>query len=285
MMKTIHKIMTVTVVFIVVLFAAAFQIFHEGKNVVSPDIESIGELNGKQIGGIASRMPDNSAKIMFESLLGVKLAGYQSYHNVFETLAALRSNEVAAVWFPDVTVDYLISVEEGLKKIEANQSTEPRLEFALALKNDNIELRDNLNVALATLLEDGTLDQLEKDYIIGANVAKKYRKENMDLANYDTKGKIYIGVTGAVWPIDMVDLELKPYGYSVALMNEIGKQINQDVVFVTLRNDTAFSSLLSGKVDALFCYGTSKSTLTDVKSYITTTGYYTMNQYSYLVLE
>lgn len=285
MMKTIHKIMTVTTVFLIVLLCAAFQLFREDKNVISPDIESIGELQGKQIGGVDSRMPDNSAKIMFESLLGVKLSGYQSYHNVFETLAALRSNDVAAVWFPDVTVNYLISVEEGLKKIETKQASEPRLEFALALRSDELTLRDNLNTALATLSDNGTLAQLEMDYITGAAVVKKYQEKDMDVADHDADGTIYIGVTGAVWPIDMVDIEMHPYGYSVALMNEIGKQIQKDVVFVTLRNDTAFTSLMSGKVDALFCYGTSKNTLVDVKSYITTTGYYTMNQYSYLVLE
>lgn len=284
-MKTIHKIMTVTVLFFLVLFAAALQLFREDKNVVSPDIESISELSGTQIGGVASRIPDNSAQILFESLLGVKLSGYQSYHNVFETLAALRTNEIEAAWFPDVTADYLISVEKGLKRIDAKQATEPRLDFALALKSDAVALRDEIDTALATLRENGTLEQLGKDYITSAAVVKKYTEKDMDLSDYETDGTIYIGVTGAVWPIDMVDLELKPYGYSVALMNEIGKLIHKKVEFVTLHNDTAFSNLMGGKVDALFCYGTSKTTLTDVKSYITTTGYYTMNQYSYVVLE
>lgn len=284
-MKTIHKIMTVTVLFLFVLLAAALQLFREDSNVVSPDIEAISELNGSRIGGVASRMPDDSAKIFFESLLGVKLSGYQSYHNVFETLTALRTNDIKAAWFPDVTADYLISVEEGLKRIDSSPASEPRLDFALALKSDAIDLRDSIDTALATLKENGTLTQLEAAYITSAAVVDKYTEKDMDLADYDTDGTLYIGVTGAVWPIDMVDLELKPYGYSVALMNEIGKLINKKVVFVTLQNDTAFSNLMSGKVDALFCYGTSKTTLTDVKSYITTSGYYTMNQYSYLVLE
>jgi ABC-type amino acid transport substrate-binding protein len=192
---------------------------------------------------------------------------------------------VAAVWFPDVTVDYLISIEEGLKKIETKQASEPRLEFALALKSDATKLRDEMNGALTILADNGTLDLLEMDYITSAAIVDKYEEKDMDLADYDTKGTIYIGVTGAVWPLDMVDLELKPYGYSVALMNEVGKLLNKDIEFVTLNNDTAFSSLMGGKVDALFCYGTSKSTLTDIKNYITTTGYYTMSQYSYLVLD
>lgn len=284
-MKTIHKIMTVTVLFLAILVAAALQLFREDKGIVSPDIESVSELSGTRIGGVASRMPDNSAKILFESLLGVKLSGYQSYQDVFETLAALRTNEIKAAWFPDVTADYLISVEEGLKKIDGTQSTEPRLEFALALKSDAVSLRDSINTALATLKENGTLAQLESAYITDASVVDKYTEDHMNLESNYTEGTIYIGVTGAVWPIDMVDLELKPYGYSVALMNEIGKLIHKKVVFVTLQNDTAFSNLMSGRVDALFCYGSSKTTLTDAKNYITTSGYYTMNQYSYLVLE
>ena len=70
-------------------------------------------------------------------------------------------------------------------------------------------------------------------------------------------------------------------------MDKIGQQLGCDIEFVVMKNDTAFSNLMSGKVDLLFCYGTSKNTVDQEikRSYIMSEGYYSMDKYSYLVLE
>lgn len=284
MINTKKKVITVAVLIAIVILSASFGLFREDNGVVSPNIETIGEMERTTLGGVSSQIPDNSAKILFESLLGVKLKNYHSYQNFFETLSALRSNEIQAAWFPDVTVNYLLQVEKGLKEVPTPDSEQPRLEFAMALKSENTQLRDELNSALASLKKDGKLEALQDYYVANAPSAMKYSPSDMEEI-IDSNQTLYVGVTGSVWPIDLVDMELEPYGFSVALMNEIGKILHKDVRFVTLHNDTAFSSLMGGKVDLLFCYGTSKSTLTDIKNYIMTDGYYSMYKYSYLVLE
>ncbi len=284
MINTKNKVITVAILFAIVILSASFGLFREDKGVVSPNIETVGEMERTTLGGVSSRMPDNSTKILFESLLGVKLQNYHSYQDVFETLSALRSNEIQAAWFPDVTVNYLLQMEKGLKEVPTPDSEQPRLEFAMAVKPDRTQLLDELNSALASLKKDGKLQELQEYYVTNASAAAKYTPSDMEEI-IDSNQTLYVGVTGAVWPIDLVDIELEPYGFSVALMNEIGKLLHKDVQFVTLRNDTAFSSLMGGKVDLLFCYGTSKSTLTDQKNYIMTDGYYSMYKYSYLVLE
>lgn len=283
MIQTKHKLITVGILCVLLLIIASFDGFNKAKQVVSPDIETVGELEDTNLGGVVGRMPDNSAKILFESLLGVKLRGYQSYNNVFETISALRQNEIQAAWFPDVTVSYLLSIEEGLKEIVPKLQSEERLEFAMALKAENVELRDEINEAIRALSNQGILKELQETYIEQAATTKRFGLSDMDTDVY--QDTLTVGITGAVWPIDLIDMDMKPYGFSVALMNEIGKVMHRDIEFVTLQNDTAFTSLMGGKVDLLFCYGTSKTTLTDVKNYIMTDGYYTMNQYSYLVLE
>lgn len=228
-------------------------------------------------------MPENSAKILFESLLGVKLRAYRSYDDVYETLSALRCNEIQGAWFADITADYLLKTEGGFQRIDVPETTKPRVQFAMAVKKGNEKLQTELNTALTNIKENGVLEQLIGSYIENADTMEPFYPKDMKIAN--AKKSLTIGVTGAVWPIDMIDMEGKPYGFSVAFMNEIGKLLERDIRFVCLSNDTAFSSLMGGKVDALFCYGTSESTLTDNKNYIMTDGYVTMNQYSYLVLE
>lgn len=285
MIKTKNKWIIVLSAVVLLLLFAGFGVFREDKNVVSPNIETTGELAETHLGGVASIMPDNSAKIFFETLLGVKLSSYQSYDNIFETLSALQANEIQCAWFPDVTVDYLLRTKTGFSQIEMPKSTDARLEFAMALAKDNTALRDELNQALTTLKNDQTLDTLIAQYVTASTEPEAFYESDMTVKIQSTQRTIYVGVMGAVPPVDMIDFNFKPYGFSVALMDKIGSLLNADIRFVVLKNDTAFSALMGGKVDLIFCYGTSKNTMVTEKNYIMTDGYLPMYQYSYLVLE
>lgn len=283
MMRTRSKWITVAVLAILCLLCAGARLFDDRAKVTSEKLEAVVELNGKTMGGVASKMPDNSARILFDSILGIKLRGYRSYPDVTETLSALKTNEIQVAWFADVTADYLARTEEGIRKLELPKESEDRLEFGMALSVKNQALKDDINGALNMLKESGTLESLVSTYIEAEEVKPMYAKDFDKLPN--TNGTIYVGVTGALPPIDMVDFEQKPYGFSVALMHEIGKILGKEIRYVYLQNDTSFSMLMGGKVDVLFSYGTSENTVDSKKVYCMTDGYYTMNQYAYLVLE
>lgn len=283
MMRTRTKWITVAVLAIFCLMCAGIGLFHDGAKVTSENLEAVVELNGKTMGGVVSKMPDNSARILFDSILGVKLKEYRSYSDVHETLSALQTNEIQVAWFADVTADYLARTEKGIRKLEIPKASEDRLEFGMALTDQNQELKDDINGALRTLKENGTLKTLVSTYIEAEEIEPMYAKDFDKISG--TNGTLYVGVTGALPPIDMVDFDQKPYGFSVALMQEIGKILGKEIRYVYLQNDTSFSMLMGGKVDVLFSYGTSKNTVDTKKTYCMTDGYYTMNQYAYLVLE
>ncbi|WP_066715577.1 transporter substrate-binding domain-containing protein [Clostridium sp. Marseille-P299] len=291
MIKTKNKVITVVVLLIALVIMTGFQGFNNAKGVTSPSIVSFAEVENQNIGGVISKMPDNSAKIFFQTLLGENVASYKSYDGVYETLAALRSNEIQLAWFSDVTARYLLKTQEGLRELTTPDPSESRLDFAFAVKQGNNSLRERLNGALATVKEDGTLDQLIKTYVDTNNYDQSFYEKDMTIKKAGIKeslnGTLYVGVTGAVPPLDSLDLDNQPYGFSVALMDKIGQQLGCDIKFVAMENDTAFSNLMSGKVDLLFCYGTSKNTVDQEKkrSYIMSEGYYTMDKYAYLVLE
>lgn len=290
MIKTKNKLITVAVLIVLLLFIAGFRGFDSGKNVVSPDIESLAELEGKHMGGVIAKMPDNSAKIFFETMLGEKLSSYRSFDGITETISALRTNEIQVAWFSDVTARYLLKTEEGLREIATKDPDKSRLEFGFAVKQGNQELRDSLNEALANLKEYGALDTLIADYVDTDSYEESFYEKDMEIkqsGNRQQNGTLYVGVTGAVPPLDSLDMDNKPYGFSVALMDAIGEELGYDVKFVVMKNDTSFSNLMSGKVDLLFCYGTSKNTVDPESNYnyIMSDGYYTMEKYAYLVLE
>lgn len=291
MIKTKQKIMTVLVLLVLLFVITGFRGFDEAKNVTSPNIVSLAEVNNKNIGGVISKMPDNSAKIFFQTLLGENVASYKSFDGVYETLAALRSNEIQLAWFSDVTARYLLKTEECIREITTPDPSESRLEFAFAVKQGNGSLRERLNGALKAVKEDGTLEQLISKYVDTDHYETAFYEKDMVIKTSNVKetlkDTLYVGVTGAVPPLDSLDADNKPYGFSVALMDEIGQQLGCDVKFVVMKNDTAFSNLMSGKVDLLFCYGTSENTVEQEtkRSYIMSEGYYSMDKYSYLVLE
>lgn len=291
MIKTKNKWITLLIVLLVLFFITGAGGFNRAKDVTSPNIESLGELEGKNMGGVLAKMPDNSAKTFFETLLGEKLSSYQSYDSVIETVSALKSNEIDVAWFSDITAKYLLKTEQGLREVKTPDVDESRLEFAFAIKQGNFELREKMNEAIHELKENGTLDRLIATYVDRDTYDQKYYEKDMVIKKNDYQGTfsrtLYVGVTGAVPPLDFLDIDNKPVGFSVALMDAIGQHLSYDIKFVAMKNDTAFSNLMSGKVDLLFCYGTSKNTV-DRESkynYIMTDGYYTMDKYAYLVLE
>ena len=282
MITTKQKWITIISLLFLILILAGFRCFKKDEGIVSPNIESLGELEGSNLGGIIGKIPDHSAKIFFESLLGEKLGSYRSYSNVDETLSALRTNEIQAAWFADVTADYLVEANDGLRLLKTKDSSEPRLDFAMAVRNEDQKLCDELNTALTTLRENGSLETLVSDYIKNASSATFY----YEFTSSYSKGKpLYVGVTGAVPPIDMVDSCFRPYGFSVALMDQIQQLLNRKIILVVIQNDTAFSNLMAGNIDVLFAYGSSKDTVGTTKNYKMTDGYYTMDKYSYVVLE
>lgn len=293
MISTKKKIFAILVMMLLLLLIAAGEMFNRSKNVVSPNIESAIELTNQSLGGVASKMPENSTKILFEGILGLKLKNYQAYASIEETLYALRVNEIQAAWFSDVTAAYLLKTEEGIREIPSIDIVSgERLEFSLALRTEDTKLRDNINLALSTLKENGKLTEITGQYIDWNEEPEPFYEDDMVIRQkgYSYSDTIYVGITGATPPIDMLNEQNKPYGFCVALMDEIAQMNAVNVKFVAIKNEAAFSSLQGGKIDVLFCYGTSPSTMDpdnvdEKRAYLMTEGYYGMNQYSFLCLE
>lgn len=251
------------------------------------DISRTAELNGKVLAGVAAaRMPEENAKVLFETILGIRLSGYHAVKDLPELLYELKSGRADGICCPDVTAEYLLRTEEGLKRIAAPEDTAGgvegggRLEFAMALRKKDEALCAELDAAITGMQEDSMLKALLVAYVEA--------DEPLDL--YETGGgfgkpKLYVGVTGTIPPLDRYDAEGTPCGFSVAFLSELGKRTGYRFVTVPITTEDAFIALESGKVDMLFGYGTSRSTTPGEKDYIVTKGYYTMKEYAYLTLE
>lgn len=291
-MTTKNKLLTVFAVYIVLLLLAGAGAFKA--DTAKSGVKGISGV--KTLGGIESAMPENSALVFFGSTMGKTLSGYKAYKNMDALLFALKSGEVDAIWACDVTADFLLTKDTGLKKLnisgmsDIQKTKDARFEFGMALKDTegSKKLRDDIDTVLSAMKSDGSLNEIIQKYIYSAwdfetDEGKEKRFYASDMRSSSGKNTIYVGITGAVPPINMLDEDGKPYGFCVALMDEIGMRLGRGIEFVVLDNETAFTSLMKGKVDLIFSYGTGMNTTENKKNYIMTEGYYPMERYEFLI--
>ena len=273
----------VLVVLLLVLAAAGFA---------KPDAKGQGftateDLEGNVLAGVAAaRMPEENAEVLFETILGIRLSGYREAKDLPALLYMLRSGRADAIVCPDVTAEYLLRTEEGLARLTAPVDSSNgvegggRLSFAMALRKGEDALCAELDAAISELEADGVLKALSVAYV----------EAEEPLVLYETDGKkgrktLYVGVTGNVPPLDRLDANGAPCGFSVAFLEALEERTEYRFEAVPITTEEAFSALNSGRVDLLFAYGTSRNTTPGEKDYLMTKGYYTMQEYAYLVLE
>lgn len=298
MITTKQKWITIAVFLLVLLLSTAFGLF-AGKNAGNSEkITSVKELTGKTLGGVTAKMPDASAKIFFESQFGVKFSDYRSYDSVETAVKALKMNQVQAIWASDVTAEWLLRTEEGLKLLEtenglgkpaSDENAKERLQFALAFRPQDEELRALCNERLAELKTDGKLTALLEQYVWNEPDERFYPEQmtvNSETFSLQISGEpVYIGITGSVLPLECVDEHGVPYGFCVALSDLLGQKLGREVRFKVVDSETIFSELMAGKLDMVFCYGTSANHSTEFPPYIMSDGYCTMKGYCLITTE
>lgn len=294
-MKNKEKIITIAAALVLLLLLSGVTAFKGVPRVVNEP----SELKGKTLGGVTTRMPQNSAKIFFESLMGVKLGGYRAYGTLDEAICALKTGKVSALWVCDCTADYLCEGDDKLQKLDTasmsalENNSAPRFEFGLALKNDEQgrKLCEELNAAINGLEAAGYLDELKEKYIDGVRDSEPFTLSDA-ISTQEAYRELVtdaqplrVGYTGAVAPLELIDAFGEPYGYCVALCDDLAIILERRLELVKLDNETALTSLMGGAIDALFCYGSSEITTEGTKDWVMTTGYYPMNRYEFITVK
>ena len=285
MKKNIIGLCAVAVTLVVLLGLAAFGFGMpeaKGKNLSSAE-----QLEGCVMAGIdAARLPEENGEVLFETILGTKLSGYHAVADMDELLYELKSGRADVICCPDVTAEYLLRTEEGLSRVAVPEDMSNgvagggRLSFAMAMRSGEETLCAELNAAISELETDGTLEALTVAYVEADTPLDLY--ENKEKSNKKT---LYVGVTGTVPPLDRLDEDGVPCGFSVAFLEELEKRTGYRFETVVIEPKDSFTVLKSGKADLLFVYGTSRNTTPGEKDYLVTKGYYTMREYAYLTLE
>lgn len=84
------------------------------------------------------------------------------YNKGADAVQALKNGKIDCVVIDSLPAEKFVELNDDLKIVDGIFDTE---EYAICMKKGNTELREQLNTALQELKEDGTLDEIQSNYI------------------------------------------------------------------------------------------------------------------------
>ena len=191
---------------------------------------------------------------------GLPLNHMVPYDTLDAMLMGLMSGEVKALHVPDCTAQYLCAANDQVEQsilYHPEKAEGFAQELLNALSNgysfmmleENSDLRDQFNQAIAEMKEDGTLDKLIQKYITDA--AQSGETEAVEFEQFDGD-PIKVAVTGALPPMDYVAEDGSFAGFNTAILAEIGKRLEKNIDLVQVDSVGRALALAQGNVDAVF---------------------------------
>ena len=119
-------------------------------------IKTTNDLIGKTIGVIRGTVGDITAS----KINGVNVERYGSSAS---TLLSLKIGAIDAVMFDKVTCEYYMQYDKDVKIVEGIEF--PEDDYAIAVRKDDDELLQKINVGLYTIMNNGVYDELVEKYL------------------------------------------------------------------------------------------------------------------------
>ena len=196
---------------------------------------------------------ENFAKLMkdVEDKLDVKIASHTPvfFDNLSQMQAALQAGQINEISTYRSVARYMIAKDPRFKVLE-DHSLEFIDSFCFALREDETELRDSLNLVIKEMQDDGTLGNLAKEYITDISTEKD--PPAVELPHFDSAPTIKVAVTGDLPPFDFVGADGKPAGFTTAVLAEIGKRMLRNNEIVDIDAGARAAALTSNQVDVVF---------------------------------
>lgn len=141
-----------------------------GEQAVMNTVRSLDDLEGKKIGVQRKTTGDVYAS-------DIEDAEVVRFNRGIDAAVALKKGVVDAVIIDDAPAKVFVKEVSGLKLLDEPFAEE---EYGIAVNKNNPELLKNINAALETLENDGTLDHIKDAWILGEVEVTAYEGQNKD---------------------------------------------------------------------------------------------------------
>ena len=216
----------------------------------SAKITELADLDGKIVAAMTSPQDPEMFRAVFEQRAGVKFDEMLFFDTVSAAMAALKSDKTDAVLFLGPMRDFYLSRDDRLNAIDLPPSGITTLH--MAMRAADTDLRDKINAALIIMRDDGTLANLEKEFITDLTADKQLAGKDMPI--FDGAPKLVVGLSGETPPIDYVAADGKPAGYNVELLALLSEAIQVNFELIVIPMESKFPALSSNKIDLFFLH-------------------------------
>ncbi|MDD4344214.1 MAG: transporter substrate-binding domain-containing protein [Eubacteriales bacterium] len=242
------------------------------------------DLKGKSVGTIVwFGVTDDVLLSMFSGAYKTEFKEVKSFESEAALIMALDTGKVDAAWLRDFQAGaYAKNIEKYSSfSGEADKMVAGSARMVAAVGSPAAEELGKINAALLELKEDGTLAQLQKEYIEEFDFTKNYESVQMPIIEGAPTYKV--SISGSMVPLDYIAADGNPTGFSIALLAKIAEKANINFELVTVGFGTDRMELTSNKIDYIFCYTLTDDNMTKETEIIFSEPYFTYEGSAFLV--
>lgn len=173
---------------------------------------------------------------------------YKYFGTIKDMLLALNARKIDMIITYQCVADYLLRQNDELKILPSDRVL--RDNFCFAVREGDTMLCNELNKAIKSMTDDGTLTNLSKKYIVDLKSGED--TPSIEIETIPGADTIKVAVTGDLPPMDMILADGTPAGFSTAVLSEISKRIKKNVEFISVDSEARASILTSKAADVVF---------------------------------
>lgn len=172
-----------------------------------------------------------------------------SYDNLATMLMALKKGDINSISVPSCAARYIVATNDDVEINERKRRNRIFNGYAFMFKEGNEELRDRFNEALQKMKNNGELEGLIKNNILGDGTGTV---ESVEMPSFPGAETITVAITGDLPPMDYINPDGEAAGFNTALMAKISEYLQINVAFISIDSASRAIALSTGKADVTF---------------------------------
>lgn len=227
-MKKIIAAMSVLVLLVCMMSGCSVQV---AENTVFGVDDLVGKKIGVQLGTTGMTYAEE-----------IENAEVEKYNKGADAIEALRQGKIDAVLIDSSPAKYFVSKNNDIVTLSDPFAIE---EYACAVKKGNTELTQQINDALAVLTENGTLEMIERNWLVDDEYGK-HPYTSPEGITYS--GKLVMATNAEFAPYEFLE-EGEIVGFDVDMMRAVCDIIGKELVIDDMAFDSIIAAVDSGKAD------------------------------------
>lgn len=202
-------------------------------------INSISDLENKKVGVYTGSEYD----IILDNNIEAAIPAY--YNSYSDEISALKSGKIDAFLTDEPLAKEILKNNDGLRILD-EKLTEDSYAFAISPNKNN--LKDEIDIVIKNMKENGILDTMEEKWFGDNEEAKILEKYNYE----QSKGTIKFATVSGSAPFAYVKNN-KIVGYDIDVINYVGYKLGYKIEIVEMAFEGLIAAISSGKVDVAGC--------------------------------